>query len=178
MDAYYHTQATMPHFSGHYRQRGSGFDALAMGIGRVALPLARKFIVPATKLIGKELLVQAAPEIIDIATKKKTPRLALKNTVKKKQSKNKLELGAASRVWAENARQQQQQKEKEKFSFQRNELHWGVAPIFSPKYEMISNLLPTEATHSSLDLFEKPPLLATFENAFTQNSPDSPMLEF
>ena len=48
---------------------------------------------------------------------------------------------------------------------------------------MISNLLPTEATHSSLDLFEKPPLLNTFENAFTQKigpsySPDSPMLEF
>ena len=28
---------------------------------------------------------------------------------------------------------------------------------------MISNLLPTEATHISLDLFEKPPLLVTFE---------------
>ena len=48
---------------------------------------------------------------------------------------------------------------------------------------MISNLLPTEATHSSLDLFEKPPLLLTFENAFTQKigpiySPDDLMLEF
>ena len=82
MDAYYHNQATMPQFSGHYRQRGSGFGALAMGIGRVALPLARKFIVPAAKRIGKELLVQAAPELIDIATRKKTPRQALKNTVK------------------------------------------------------------------------------------------------
>ena len=35
---------------------------------------------------------------------------------------------------------------------------------------MISNFLPTEATHSSLDLFEKHPLLVTFENAFTQMS--------
>ena len=48
---------------------------------------------------------------------------------------------------------------------------------------MLSNFLPTEATHSSLDLFEKPPLLVTFENAFTQKigpsySPDGPMLEF
>ena len=48
---------------------------------------------------------------------------------------------------------------------------------------MISNLIPTEATHSFLDLFEKPPLLVTFENAFTQKigpsySPDGPMLEF
>ena len=72
----------MPHFSGHYRQRGSGFGALAMGIRRVALPLARKFIVPAAKSIGKELLVQAAPEIMNIATRKKTPKQALKNTVK------------------------------------------------------------------------------------------------
>ena len=31
---------------------------------------------------------------------------------------------------------------------------------------MIANLLPNEATHSSLDLFEKQPLLITFENAF------------
>ena len=48
---------------------------------------------------------------------------------------------------------------------------------------MISNLIPTEATHSFLDLFEKPFLLVTFENAFNQkigasHSPDGPMLEF
>ena len=48
---------------------------------------------------------------------------------------------------------------------------------------MISNLIPSEATHSSLDLFEKPPLLVTFLNAFTQKigpsySPDGPMLKF
>ena len=70
MEAYYHNQATMPHFSGHYRQRGSGFGALATGIGQVALPLARKSVVT------------AAPELIDIATRKKTPKQALKNTVK------------------------------------------------------------------------------------------------
>ena len=73
MDAYYHNPATMPHFSGHYRQRGSGFGALAMGTGRVALPLARKFIIPAAKRIGKELLVQAAAELINIALRKKRP---------------------------------------------------------------------------------------------------------
>ena len=82
MEAYYHNQATMPHFSGHYRQRGNGFGALAMGIERVALPLDRKFIVPEAKGIGKKLLVQAAPEIINIATRKKTTKQALKNTVK------------------------------------------------------------------------------------------------
>ena len=61
MDAYYHNQATMPHFSGHYRQRGSGFGALAMGIGRVALPLARKFIVPAANVLEKNYLFKQHP---------------------------------------------------------------------------------------------------------------------
>ena len=85
MDNYYHHQASanMPHFSGHYRQRGSGFGALAAGIGRFALPLARKFILPAAKKIGRELLVQGAPELIDVVTTKKSPKQALKNTVKK-----------------------------------------------------------------------------------------------
>ena len=87
MEAYYHNQATMPHFSGHYRQRGSGFSALAMGIGRVALPLARKFIVPAAKRIGKELLVQAAPELIDMATRKKTQKTSLEKYSKKHNQK-------------------------------------------------------------------------------------------
>ena len=48
---------------------------------------------------------------------------------------------------------------------------------------MIANLLPNEATHSSLDFFEKQSLLITFENAFDQKigpvySPNGPMLEF
>ena len=48
---------------------------------------------------------------------------------------------------------------------------------------MIANLLLNEATHSSLDLFEKQPLLIDFENAFDQKigpvySPDAQMLEF
>ena len=54
---------------------------------------------------------------------------------------------------------------------------------FSLKLNMIANLLPNEATHNSLDLFEKPALLVTFDGSFCQNlgpvySPDGPMLEF
>ena len=127
MEAYYHNQATMPHFSGHYRQRGSGFGALAMGIGQVALPLNRKFIVPAAKHIGRELLVQAAPELLDIATRKKTPKQALKNTVKntiKKQvgaGRSKSHMSTKGRE--QQQQQQQQEKEKQKLSFHRNETH-------------------------------------------------------
>ena len=48
---------------------------------------------------------------------------------------------------------------------------------------MIANLLPSEATHSSLDLFEKFSLLVTFDGSFCQKldpvySPNGPMLEF
>ena len=85
MEAYYSNQAaqSMPHFSGHYRQRGSGFGALAAGIGRVALPLARRIIWPAAKRIGRELLVQGVPELVEVATKRKSAKQALKSAVAK-----------------------------------------------------------------------------------------------
>ena len=84
MDSYYANPATsLPHFSGHYRHRGSGFGALAAGIGRVALPLARRFILPTAKRIGKELLKQSVPAILDVVGDKKSPRQAIKNTISK-----------------------------------------------------------------------------------------------
>ena len=83
MEAYYHQQSVSPYFSGHYRQRGSGFGALAAGIGRAALPIARKFLWPVAKKIGRELIVQAAPELVEVVTKKKSPKQAIKSTVQK-----------------------------------------------------------------------------------------------
>ena len=59
MYSYYANQVkSLPQFSGHYRKRGSGFGALASGIGRVALPLARRSILPTAKRIGREHLKQ------------------------------------------------------------------------------------------------------------------------
>ena len=90
MDSYYANQATsLPHFSGNYRQRRSGFGALAAGIGRVALPLARRFILPTVKRIGKELLKQSVSETLDVVGNKKS-RQAIKNTISKT-VKNRLE---------------------------------------------------------------------------------------
>ena len=87
MDSYYSRQAIMPHFTGHARQRGSGFGSLALGVGRVALPFAKKVLLPAVQSIGKELFVQSLPEIMEVATKKKSfkraAKAALKKTVKK-----------------------------------------------------------------------------------------------
>ena len=52
MEAYYQQQSVSPYFAGHYRQRGSGFGALAAGIGRAAIPIAKKFFWPVAKKIG------------------------------------------------------------------------------------------------------------------------------
>ena len=70
MDSYYADQVTsLPHFSGHYRQRRSGFGALAAGTGRIALPLARRSILPTAKRVGRELSKQSIPELVDVVSK-------------------------------------------------------------------------------------------------------------
>ena len=71
MQSYYSRQAVLPQFLGHKRQRGSGLGPLAAGIGRVALPCAKKVLLPAVKSIGKEFFVQSLPELMDVAMKKK-----------------------------------------------------------------------------------------------------------
>ena len=87
MDSNYANQVTsLPHFSRHYRQRGSGFEALAAGIGRVALPLARRFILPTAKRIVRGLLKQGVPGLVDIVSKKVTKQASknkVSNTIKK-----------------------------------------------------------------------------------------------
>ena len=82
MDSYYANQAnSMPLFHGNYRQRSSGIGALPAGIGRYALPLARRFVLPTAKLIGRELLKKSVPELLDVVSSKKSPKQALKNTI-------------------------------------------------------------------------------------------------
>ena len=95
MEAYYQQQSVSPYFSGHYRQRRSGFGALAAGIGRAALPTARKFFWPVAKKIGRALIVQAAHELVEVVTKKKSPKQALKSTVQKTVRK---QVGGSKRI--------------------------------------------------------------------------------
>ena len=98
MDSYYTNQASaLPYFSGHYRQRGSGFGALASGIGRIALPIARLFILPAAKRVGKELLLQSVPELMDVVSKKKISKAsAEKHDIKYSQKANRRLIGTAN----------------------------------------------------------------------------------
>ena len=101
MDSYYTKQASaLPYFSGHYRQRGSGFGALASGIGRIALPIARKFILSAAKRVGKELLLQSVPELMDVVSKKISKASAEKHDIKYIQKANRRLIGTANETKA------------------------------------------------------------------------------
>ena len=69
------------------RQRGRGFGALAQVIGRIAIPILRKNIVPAAKRIGADMLQFAAPEIGEVISGEKSFKSAAncmgKQTLKK-----------------------------------------------------------------------------------------------
>ena len=52
-------------------------------MGRTALPIARKFYWPVIKKIGREFIVQAAPGLVEVVTKKRSPKQAIKFTVQK-----------------------------------------------------------------------------------------------
>ena len=54
-------QEEIPFFRGVGQQREWGFGALAQVIGRPAIPFLRKYVVPAAKRVGAELLEFVAP---------------------------------------------------------------------------------------------------------------------
>lgn len=64
-------QDQLPYFRGHARQRGRGFGALAQTFGRTAIPFIRRYVVPAAKRVGADLISAAAPDIGDLLTGKK-----------------------------------------------------------------------------------------------------------
>ena len=64
-------QVEIPFYRGVGRQRGRGFGALAQVIGRTAVPFLRKYIVPATKRIGADLMAFAVPEIAEVVSSRK-----------------------------------------------------------------------------------------------------------
>ena len=80
-------QVEIPYYRGVGRQRGRGFGAVAQVIGRTAIPFLRKYIVPAAKLVGADLLEFAAPEIGEVFSGrmsfKSAPKIVGKKTLKK-----------------------------------------------------------------------------------------------
>ena len=69
----------LPYYKGIGRQRGRGFGALAQVIGRTAIPFLRKYIVPAAKRVGADLLEFAVPDVADDVSGKKNFKTAAKS---------------------------------------------------------------------------------------------------
>ena len=59
------------------RQRGRGSGALAQDIGRTAVPFDKKFIVPAARIVGADLLEYALSEIAEVISGKKILKSAV-----------------------------------------------------------------------------------------------------
>ena len=87
-------QVEIPFYRGVGRQHGRGFVALAQVNGRIAPPFLRKYIVPAAKGVGADLLDFAVPEIAEVVSGRKNFKTAAKyvgrQTVRK-------QLGSGSR---------------------------------------------------------------------------------
>ena len=56
-----------------------GSGALAQVIARTAIPFLRKYIVPAAKLVGADLLENAVPEIEEVVSGRKKFKTAAKS---------------------------------------------------------------------------------------------------
>ena len=92
MDAHYDFQIRQQHqpstFHGPARQFGSGgIGAFAMRIGRVAMPLMKKYTLPVTKEFGSNLVSSFVPELANIVSGKKRTRKAVREVLKNSATK-------------------------------------------------------------------------------------------
>ena len=87
-------QVEVPYYRAVGRQRGRGFGALAQVIGRTAIPFLRKYVVPAAKRVGADLLEFAVPEIAEVVSGRKNFKTAAKSVGKQTLRK---QLGEGSR---------------------------------------------------------------------------------
>ena len=69
----------IPFHRGVGRQRRRGFGALAQVIGRTAIPFLRKYIVPAARGVGTDLLEFAVPEIAEVVSGRNNIKTAAKS---------------------------------------------------------------------------------------------------
>ena len=65
-------QVEIPYYRAIGRQRGRSFGAVAQVIGRTANPFLRKYVVPAAKRIGADILEFAATEIGEVISGRKS----------------------------------------------------------------------------------------------------------
>ena len=93
-------QVQIPFYRGVGRQRGRRFGAPAQVIGRTAIPFLRKYIFPAAKRVGADLLEFAVPEIAEVVSGKnlKTAAKRVRRQTLRKQLRSGSEKRTASRV--------------------------------------------------------------------------------
>ena len=89
------------YYRGVGRQRGWGFGALAQVIGRTAIAILRKYIVPAAGRVGADLLEFAVPEIAEVVSGRKNFKTAAKSV--RRQTLRK-QLGEGSRKRTESSK--------------------------------------------------------------------------
>ena len=87
-------QVEIPYYRAVGRQRGRTFGALAQVIGKTAIPFLRKYIVPAAKRVGADLLEFAVPEIAGVVSGRNNFKTAAKSVGKQTLKK---QLGQGSR---------------------------------------------------------------------------------
>ena len=75
-------QVEIPFYRAVGRQRGRGLGALSQVIGRTAIPFLRKYVVPAAKRVGADLLEFAVPEIAEVVSGRKNFNTAAKSVGK------------------------------------------------------------------------------------------------
>ena len=102
-------QVEIPFYRCIGRQRGRGFVALAQVLGRTAIPLLRKFIVPAAKRLGTELLEFAGPEIAEVVSVRMNFKTGTKN-VGRQTSRKQLGSDSRKKLQAESIQQSLQNK--------------------------------------------------------------------
>ena len=92
MDSYYASQmasSSVGTFHGPARQFGSGagLGAFALRVGRTAVPLLKKYVVPFVKQVGQNVLEAALPEVVSLIKgekgKQSLNKRALKDSAKK-----------------------------------------------------------------------------------------------
>ena len=87
-------EVEIPFYRGVGRQRGRGFGALAQVIGKTAIPFLRKYVVPAAKRVGADLLEFAVPKIAEVVSDRKNFKTAAKSVGRQTLRK---QLGSGSR---------------------------------------------------------------------------------
>ena len=102
-------QVENPFYRGIGRQPGRGFVTFAQVIGRKAIPLLPKYIIPAAKLVGADWLEFAVPEIGDVLTDRKNFKTAA-NSVARQTLTKQLVVVAGKEVQAESFQENMQNK--------------------------------------------------------------------